>query len=78
MICTIDDDGVGRTFNQPAYADTDMKKNSVGTDITLQRIQLLQTTGDAGGVKIIDKRENGTAKGTTVIVSIPAKYQVHA
>ena len=78
LICTIDDDGVGRTFNQPAYADTDMKKNSVGTDITLQRIQLLQTTGDAGGVKIIDKRENGTAKGTTVIVSIPAKYQVHA
>ncbi|MEP6793023.1 MAG: ATP-binding protein, partial [Saprospiraceae bacterium] len=74
----IDDDGVGRNFNQAASNEFKTGKISMGTDITQQRISHLQTGTSTAGVKIIDKENNDVPSGTTVIVSIPINYQANA
>jgi sensor histidine kinase YesM len=76
--CTIDDDGVGRQVNNSEQIEKPLNKTSIGTAITLQRIQQLQSTSYAGGVEIVDKMNHGQPAGTTVILTIPVKFQVHA
>lgn len=75
---TIDDDGVGRSFTRQEDNGKALEKISLGTDITQQRISHLQTETATAGVRIIDKQADGVPSGTTVIVSIPVKYQPHA
>ena len=71
--CTIDDDGVGRTIT-PATKET-AGKQSLGMEITRQRIELLhQSSNQTADIRITDKEENGMPAGTTVTVIIPLKY----
>ncbi|HZV70260.1 MAG TPA: histidine kinase [Saprospiraceae bacterium] len=74
----IDDDGVGRNFNQMHPDETKNSKISMGTDITQQRISHLQNNISSSGVRIMDKMNEGIPTGTTVIVSIPVNSKAHA
>ena len=73
----IDDDGVGRMRNSVPGNGTG-EKTSLGTDITQQRISHLLNPSSGTGVKIIDKEHDGMPTGTTVIITIPLKYQEYA
>ncbi|MEO6611056.1 MAG: histidine kinase [Chitinophagaceae bacterium] len=75
LIYIIDDDGTGRSRKEEATA---AGKKSLGMEITRQRISKLQENDSEAGVQIIDKTSNGEPSGTTVIVSIPVKYKIHA
>ncbi len=75
---TVDDDGVGRTFNQPKSGDVNVEKTSLGTDITMQRISHLAIGANLAGVRFIDKMQEGVPSGTTVIVTIPINTKAHA
>jgi ligand-binding sensor domain-containing protein len=74
----IDDDGVGRNFSVEKMEMDPFVKSSAGTEITQQRINHLNTNMPHSGVRIIDKQKNGQPAGTTVIISIPIKYQSNA
>ena len=74
----IDDDGVGRQHNSLVGNGSPLEKTSIGSDITQQRITQLQTKSIGTGVHFIDKMENGTPMGTTVIITVPVKYQTYA
>ncbi len=69
LICTIDDDGVGRQVN---VGETSTEKKSLGIGITEQRInRLMETTKQFASVTIEDKKENGMASGTRVTLTLP-------
>lgn len=73
LICIVDDDGVGRQSN---VADNAAEKQSLGIEITQQRItRLIQTTKAHASVQINDKNKNGVALGTTVIITLPLQIQ---
>ena len=75
---TIDDDGVGRQRNAVSTNGSAIGKTSIGTDITQQRIDLLQSKSIGTGVEIVDKMKEGIPSGTTVILTVPVKYQQYA
>lgn len=69
LICSIDDDGVGRS---PQPDSGIREKKSLGIDITQQRInRLAETTGQETELTITDKKENGIPSGTLVTILIP-------
>ncbi|SNZ01546.1 sensor histidine kinase [Flagellimonas pacifica] len=70
VICEVDDTGVGRKSGvQSGYSRTEGKK-SRGIEVTKQRLESLKITTEP--IKMIDKiDENGSAKGTKVIIKIP-------
>jgi len=73
LVCIIDDDGIGR--QQKTKIGLGGNK-SLGVDITQQRIdRLMQTTHQNAGVVIEDKKENGLAAGTRVIITLPLQIQ---
>ena len=72
--CVIEDNGIGREKS------AEIKKNklgaqyfeSKGTQLSSQRIKLLNDTGYTGAaIEIDDLKENGMAKGTRVTLKIP-------
>jgi LytS/YehU family sensor histidine kinase len=70
ILCTVDDNGVGREFS--AGQKDPLKKKSLAIDFITQRLELLSKfSGVRGTVRIIDKKENGESKGTTVEIIIP-------
>ncbi len=77
LLCTIDDDGVGRA--QAAGTKTaGFPKKSLAMNISSQRIAgLRQETGRPAGVSITDKQHNGQALGTAVLLNLPL-IKVHA
>ena len=69
LVCIIDDDGAGR---QKEAGIITKQNKALGVHITQQRInKLIDTTGQFASVEIIDKKENGIAKGTCVIITLP-------
>ncbi|WP_462249400.1 sensor histidine kinase [Ferruginibacter sp.] len=73
LVCIIDDDGVGRQHKVENNTD---EKKSLGLEITQQRInRLMETTKQNASVIIEDKKENGVAAGTRVIITLPLQMQ---
>jgi LytS/YehU family sensor histidine kinase len=67
--CEVEDNGVGRKATLQ-HKLTDHK--SFGTKITEERLTAFrQKYGDDFRVEIVDKEENGEAKGTKVVLRIP-------
>ena len=70
LICTVDDDGVGRSFEKKNASG----KKSLGIAITEQRIErIMQTTGQHASIDIYDKKENELPAGTTVTIILPVQ-----
>lgn len=68
LVCTVDDDGVGRA----AVTQQTAEKKSLGIHITRQRIQrIIETTHRYASIEIKDKTYNGKPAGTTVIITLP-------
>jgi len=76
--CVIEDNGIGREHS------AEIKKNKLGaqyfesrgTQLSGQRIKLLNETGYEGAsIQIDDLKENGEAKGTRVTLKIPFNHK---
>jgi Putative regulator of cell autolysis len=77
--CTIEDNGIGRERS------AEIKRNklgsqyfeSKGTQLSGQRIQLLNETGHTrASIQIDDlKKDNGESEGTRVILKLPLDYE---
>lgn len=71
LICTIEDDGIGRAKSQELKKSSILKRESLGLSITKDRIQILKKKG--GRLEIEDLTSNGEPAGTRVIISLPLK-----
>jgi ligand-binding sensor domain-containing protein len=73
IICTIEDNGVGRVSAQEIRSKQDPERKSLGFKITAQRIDLLNTLyKERFNIQYIDIKDNqDTATGTRVIIRIP-------
>lgn len=70
LICVVDDDGVGRNFENKNIKE----KKSLGIAITQQRIErMMQATGQHASMDIYDKKENEQPAGTTVTIILPVQ-----
>ncbi len=73
IVCTVDDNGIGRKRAQELKQSNDKDRQSHGIDITVRRLALLndRKRGVTNSVTYIDKEENGLPAGTRVIIQIP-------
>lgn len=73
VICTIDDNGIGREASSNMKESIHkIKKKSRGLEVTIERLNMLNETNAENSIKIIDKiSDNGTPDGTTIIITIP-------
>lgn len=72
IICTIDDNGIGREAASIKKSIHKINKKSRGLEVTMERLNMLNETNTESNIKIIDKTsEQGHAEGTTVIITIP-------
>lgn len=75
LVCTIQDNGIGRKKAAELKSKSASYKKSMGMQITENRLKMLYS-GHGGGpaMKIIDlENENGEATGTKIILRIPVK-----
>ena len=73
LICTVTDNGVGRTKARELSANKQNNHVSTGMEVTRQR--LAAVAGIEGSVVISDiKNEEGNASGTSVILTIPIQF----
>lgn len=71
LICTIEDNGIGRKKAQEIKSTTHIEYQSKGLDITQKRITLLNTKPDNKfDIQIIDLMNDNVAIGTRVVVTI--------
>lgn len=69
---TIEDNGIGRAKAEEMKSKTTIRDKSLGTDITSQRLSLVDNGGRSGTVKIIDLyNEANDPSGTLVILKVP-------
>ena len=75
IICTIDDNGIGRKKSAEIKSKSLNERKSLGIQVTKERIDLLKEEFNMDfEIKIIDKYNNNKeAIGTTVIVEMPFK-----
>jgi sensor histidine kinase YesM/ligand-binding sensor domain-containing protein len=75
LIIEIDDNGIGRK-TAAAFKKNEIKKKSLGMEITQNRLDILSKSLDISlEVKIIDKiSEDGESAGTTVIIRTPLLF----
>jgi LytS/YehU family sensor histidine kinase len=73
LLCSIEDDGIGRKRSIELKSKTATKKKSMGMKITAQRLELLtQLHGKQAKVEVIDLVDaQGSACGTRVFLKIP-------
>jgi sensor histidine kinase YesM len=73
LICTIDDDGVGRKIASEYSKKSRKKHKSVGLKITEERISILnQRQGARASFTVIDKvDEMNNALGTRIVLKLP-------
>jgi hypothetical protein len=72
ILCTVDDNGVGRDYK--GNEQNPLKKKSLAIEFIRQRLELLEkSTGKRCAFKIIDKKNEGQTEsiGTTVAIIIP-------
>jgi len=73
LVCTIEDDGIGREAAGALKKVSVLKQKSVGMKITQERIEAAGGRAKSG-VEIVDlKTEAGDARGTRVIIRLPFK-----
>lgn len=71
LVCTIEDNGIGRKKAQEIKSTTHIEYQSKGLDITQKRITLLNTKPDNKfDIQIIDLMNDNVAIGTRVVVTI--------
>ena len=75
IICTIDDNGIGRKKSLEINQSKHKKKSSLGIKVTQERIDLLKNEFDMDlTIEMIDKYdENSNPLGTKVILEMPYK-----
>jgi len=75
IICTIDDNGIGRKKSEEIKSQSSYKKISLGIKVTKERIELLKAENNIDlTVSIIDKFDEGNISiGTKVIIEMPFK-----
>jgi LytS/YehU family sensor histidine kinase len=72
LTITIDDNGIGRERASELQQQRKEKHQSFSTGANSKRIDLLNRDGRRNiGVVYVDKKNNGQATGTTVIITIP-------
>jgi len=73
IVCTIEDNGIGREKAQEIRSKQDNERKSLGFKITSQRIELLNTLyKNKFFIKYIDvTADNGEPSGTRVEITIP-------
>jgi len=73
LICTIDDNGIGRKAAVEIERDNTLKSKSHGLIVTGKRLSIYNDS-EKDQITVIDKNdENGKASGTTVIIKILIK-----
>ncbi len=74
VICTVDDNGIGRAKSAELNAERNKHRQSHGINIAANRLALLSDNrkGLVNKVTYIDKMENGIPAGTKVIIELPA------
>lgn len=73
LVCTVEDDGIGRKKSEELQAATIMKRKSLGMQITQERLRINNKMKNTA-VEIIDLYdESRQASGTRVIVRLPYK-----
>lgn len=70
LVCTIDDDGIGRRASADLKKQSEHSYKSLGTRLVHERVKLLNETDYDIKIETIDK-----IKGTTVIIKIQQKYE---
>lgn len=70
LICTINDDGIGRVAAAEIKRRSEHSYKSYGTHLVYERVKLLNETDYAINIQTIDKPQ-----GTTVIIKIQQKYE---
>lgn len=72
IICTIEDNGVGRKSAQEIRSNKDPERKSLGFKITAQRIDLLNSLyKERFNIKYFDINNPDDTKGTKVVIRIP-------
>lgn len=71
IVCTVDDNGVGRKRSRELNAARSKEHKSQGISIATNRLALLDKRRADSAVQYIDKEEAGNPSGTTVILQIP-------
>lgn len=71
--CTVRDNGIGRAKANKLNENIQKDHNSLGMQVTLERIETLnQKMNDSAGLEIIDLKDNsGKPEGTLVNITIP-------
>ncbi len=71
LLCTIEDNGIGRTASEKINAWKSKWRKSSGIKSTLERLALLDQGKNKIGLEIIDlKDDNGNAMGTKAIIKL--------
>jgi sensor histidine kinase YesM len=70
LVCTIDDDGIGRTAAAEIKRRSEHSYKSYGTHLVYERVKLLNESDYEINIQTIDKLQ-----GTTVIIKIQQKYE---
>lgn len=75
ILCKIDDNGIGREKAEKLHSKNTKEHQSLGIDLTKQRLALMKKLKRLGyDLSIIDKYNvEGVASGTQVIITIPQK-----
>ena len=75
VVCTIDDNGIGRQKSAELKAQNLAKKSSLGIQVTQERIELLSEDFKLDlTIQIIDKKDvNEKSLGTKVIIEMPCR-----
>lgn len=71
LLCTIEDNGVGRGHSKELRQDDEGKTKSLGIKITEERLRLLNRKRIEDLVRIVDLWSNDEAAGTRVEITIP-------
>ncbi|HCX99127.1 MAG TPA: hypothetical protein DG754_03220, partial [Bacteroidales bacterium] len=77
VVCTVEDNGIGRQEAQLIRSKQDMERKSLGFKITVQRIELLNTLyKNKFLIKYLDlTTKDGEPNGTKVEITIPINFQ---
>ncbi len=72
LVCTVEDNGIGRAEAAKIKEAENKKHVSLGTQVTKDRFSILKNINRQAGFEIIDlKDDNGNPAGTKVIIKIP-------
>lgn len=71
LLCTIEDNGVGRGKSKELQQKDEVKTKSLGIKITEERLRLMNKLKMDDLIRIVDLQDHGEATGTRVEISIP-------